>query len=382
MVLIEQRVKPAPTEASGTPLRPEEADLTVTTFAFPQICADEVLLRSWDTLEATASLPTQSRAFVSAMSTTLASQDEIEILTVRDHREVVGMLTLAGKKGAFARRQLIGSEELGEPGDALCSDPHVARLLADAIAQYPRALQMARLPAGSLLIPALRAALAGKAFLRDGSARPTPTIKLDASWKDPASRFNSGRRSDFRRAERKASQLGRVSFEILSPARPEFDRLFDEAVAVEARSWKGEAGTALAIDTGRERFFRIFFRSAAELGQFRVAFMRIDGRAVAMQMGLECLDRFWLFKIGFDEEYGRCSPGTLLMLHTIGWAADRGLRGYELLGSAEPWISELWTREEHEYVGLSIYPFNVRGAVAFAADFVGWLRNRLVRAQS
>ena len=30
--------------------------------------------------------------------------------------------------------------------------------------------------------------------------------------------------------------------------------------------------------------------------------MRIDGRAVAMQMALESLGRYWLFKIGFDEE--------------------------------------------------------------------------------
>ena len=118
-------------------------------------------------------------------------------------------------------------------------------------------------------------------------ATPTPTIMLDARWKDPASRFNSGRRSDFRRAARRASEFGAVSFEMLSPAPHEFDALFEEAIGVELRSWKREAGTAIAVDRAKEEFFRLFFRSACEQGQFRIAFMRIDGRVVAMQMAIE-----------------------------------------------------------------------------------------------
>jgi CelD/BcsL family acetyltransferase involved in cellulose biosynthesis len=168
-----------------------------------------------------------------------------------------------------------------------------------------------------------------------------------------------------------------VSFELLSPSPDEFDALFDEAVGVELRSWKREAGTAIAVDRAKESCFRHYFRSACEDGTFRIAFMRIDGRAVAMQMGLECLDRYWLFKIGFDESFERCSPGTLLMLHTIGWAANRELTAYELLGNVEPWIAQFWTREQHDCVCVRAYPFNARGAVAFAADAIVWLRKRL-----
>jgi CelD/BcsL family acetyltransferase involved in cellulose biosynthesis len=213
-------------------------------------------------------------------------------------------------------------------------------------------------------------------------AIPTPTIALDGGWKDPESRFNAGRRSDFRRAERRAGEYGEVSFEILSPEPGEFDALFDEAVAVELRSWKGEAGTAIAADVAKESCFRHFFRSACERGTFRIAFLRIDGQAVAMQMALECLDRYWLFKIGFDEAFGRCSPGSLLMLHTIGWAAGRELKAYELLGNVEPWIAHFWTRERHECVCLRAYPFNASGAVAFAGDAATWLRRRLAPASA
>ena len=68
------------------------------------------------------------------------------------------------------------------------------------------------------------------------------------------------------------------------------------------------------------------------------------------------------------------------MLHTIGWAAERGLSAYELLGNVEPWIAQFWTRESHDCVCLRAYPFNARGAAAFAGDAATWLRKRLAPA--
>lgn len=347
---------------------------------FERFCEDPALVGAWRRLEASASLPMQSHAFASALSSTLLADSDIEIFFVREDDDVAALLALARGPGRFARRTAIGAHEVCEPHDALCRDAQAARRLAEAIVRDGRAVEMDRIPAQSPLIPAMREAIRGKGWTAVRPAVPTPTIALDSGWSDPASRFNPGRRSDFRRAERRAGELGRVSFEMLSPGPDEFDALFDEAVAVEARSWKAEAGTAIAADRAKERCFRHFFRSACERGIFRIAFMRIDGRAVAMQMALEWNERYWLFKIGFDESFERCSPGTLLMLHTIGWAARRELKAYELLGNVEPWIAQFWTRESHDCVCLRAYPFNARGGAAFAGDAATWLRRRLAPA--
>ncbi|MGQ0559845.1 MAG: GNAT family N-acetyltransferase, partial [Sphingosinicella sp.] len=241
------------------------------------------------------------------------------------------------------------------------------------------AVELDRLPADSPLIPALRTAMRGRGLVSIRRARSGPTVRLDSGWQQPESRINSGRRSDGRRAARKAAALGEVSYEILSPCAHEFDALFDEAAAVELRSWKAEAATAISSDRAKELFFRCFFRRACEQGTFRLALLRIGGEIAAMQMGLETLGRFWLFKIGFDERFGHCSPGNLLMLHSIGWAAGRGLVSYELLGSTEAWITTFWTREQHLYVKLRTYPFGLRGGVALLADSLAWLWHGLVR---
>jgi len=347
---------------------------------FARFREDEALVGAWLRLESAASLPMQSHAFASALADTLLADVHIEVFHVRSGDEISALLALCREPRRFARWTMVAANQVCEPDDALCRDPESARLLAEAIVRDGRAVEADRIPEGSPLIPALRAALRGKGWMSVRPATPTPTIALQERWKDPASCFNSGRRSDFRRAARRAGEFGEVSFEILAPAPAEFDALFDEAIQVEARSWKREAGTAIAVDSAKESCFRHYFRSACERGEFRIAFMRIDGRAVAMQMALESLGRYWLFKIGFDESFERCSPGTLLMLHTIGWAANRELKAYELLGDLEPWIAQFWTREQHDCLWVRAYPFNARGAAALAVDAFASLRKRLARA--
>ncbi|MFI4989047.1 MAG: GNAT family N-acetyltransferase, partial [Alphaproteobacteria bacterium] len=75
----------------------------------------------------------------------------------------------------------------------------------------------------------------------------------------------------------------------------------------------------------------------------------------------------WLLKIGFAAEFARCSPGILLTVETIRYAARAGLRSYEFLGEVEPWISA-WTPLTHPCVSFRAYPFNARGIAAFLAS--------------
>ena len=341
--------------------------------------ADPGLVAEWRALESAATLPTQSQSFTAALAETLLADAEIRIVFARGDHGIAALLPLCPDSGPLARWRLAGADEVFEPVDALCRNVAAARPLAEALARLGRPLDLDRIPSGSPLIPALQDAMKGRGLVAIRPATPSPTIALDPSWHQPEAQFNSGRRSDFRRAARRAAELGEVSWEMLSPDPDGFDALFDEAIAVELRSWKREAGTAIAVDPAKERFFRCWFRAESAAGTLRIAFLRIDGRVVAMQMAVESLGRYWLFKIGFDEDYARCSPGTLLMLHTIGWAARQGLEAFELLGDVEPWIAQFWTRDQHDCVRIRTYPFRPRGAAALAADGLAWARHRLKR---
>ena len=109
-----------------------------------------------------------------------------------------------------------------------------------------------------------------------------------------------------------------------------------------------------------------------------MCFLKIGGVAAATQIAVESGGGFWLLKVGYDENFARCSPGNLLMLESLRYAANRGLKSYEFLGSAEPW-TEMWTDRVRPCVSVWAYPNNFRGAAALALDAVRFASERLSR---
>jgi CelD/BcsL family acetyltransferase involved in cellulose biosynthesis len=154
---------------------------------------------------------------------------------------------------------------------------------------------------------------------------------------------------------------------VLSPTPAELEPLVNEALRVEAAGWKGRARTALAHDSTRRAFFRRYATAASSKGILRLCLLRIGSQTAAMQVAVETGGRFWLLKVGYDERFARCSPGSLLLLETIRHAATRGLRSYEFLGNAESWTRP-WTQTVRRCVRLEAYPFRAGGVGGLATD--------------
>lgn len=316
-------------------------------------------------LELAARLPTQLAAFQTAVEQTFLADEILRTVSVRTRDGREASLALCRAPRPFARWRVVGTREVYEPVDAL-GEP--LDLLARELVRDGRPLDLDRVPADSALVPALAAAMRGRGWLVSRPAKPRPLITLPPGLADPLALFNAGRRSDFRRSRRKAERHGPLTFEILAPAPAEFDALYEQAIAVEAHGWKRAAGSALEVDRGKQAFFRTFLKACCAAGLTRIAFLHISGHPAAMQLALQWRERFWLFKIGYDEAWRDCSPGNLLMLHTLEHAARSGLKSYELLGNVEPWIAQLWTGEQLPCVHLRTYPLGLRGFVALAGD--------------
>lgn len=334
-------------------------------------------LYAWRKLADCASLPTQSDVFVAAMQQHLLQYLETCQLHVPAKGEPIACIALCRSKGPISPWRMSGDDELFEPFDALISGPDAAAQLAIEMTSLGRALDLGRAPANSPMVEALRRRMRGRGLFWLSDSTPAPYLPLSASWRAPLDNFSSRRRSDFRRASRRADELGTVEFSMLAPSPGEFDALFDEAIAVEARSWKSAAGSAILCDPRKEAFFRRYLKAMSEKRQSRIAFMRIDGTPVAVQLAVTWDDRYWLYKIGFDETYARCSPGSLLMLYVVGEAARVGLRAVEFMGEAESWITDLWTKEQHEFVHVRAYPLAPAAIGALACDAVAWFAARL-----
>jgi CelD/BcsL family acetyltransferase involved in cellulose biosynthesis len=263
-----------------------------------------------------------------------AAPDAIAPLVRGDH-----FLELAGVLGAR------------EPCDLLYRSRDALGALLEQVLRSGRPLALRRIPADSETIAATRELIGWRGYVRVTDAPAHPVIELHDRWSEPGGGMSSSRRSALRRARRRAEQSGEVTFDLLRPTVEEVPELLDEAIAVEARSWKGEQDTAIASKPMWNVLFRRFGDRAAAQDRLRVQFMRIDGRAVAMQLCVEWKQCIWVFKIGYDAEYSKASPGQLLLAESVADAARRGLARYELLGEGEGWITA-WTEEFNPCVSL------------------------------
>jgi len=259
--------------------------------------------------------------------------------------------------------------------DIVYADDSALTRLTERMADLHIPLVLDRLPQDSPTIAALRRAFAGRGLIIE-RARPTfPFIRLSQEWEDPAAQLSSRRRGDLRRAWKRATAFGKVACEVLTPKPRELDDLFDDALQVEARSWKGDVGTALLHDPIRAAFYRRYSQAACRRGTLRLCRLRFGDTIVAVQFAIEDARRFWLLKIGYDEQFARCSPGNLLVCETLRYAARRGLESYEFLGSSDNW-TRVWTRDERQTVCMQIYPYNAAGLAALAQQMLTQVTKR------
>lgn len=327
----------------------------------------------WDSLAATPASPMQQ--YIWARACAEAFDDRLQIVAVGPAAHPVALAPLVKRGGVVSRLEMLGVRELYEPMDFLYDDPSHLSTLAEALAEMGAVLCLGRLPADSPVIAALRKAYRLRGWVHTLPAASYPYISLNGAWMEPEQQFNAGRRSDFRRARRHAEKMGPVSYEMASPTPAELEPLLKVAYAVESSGWKADKGAALGVSSALGDFYRRYAAAACEKGILRLFFLRIGERAAAMQLAVECHDRFWLLKIGYDERYSRCSPGTLLMLHTLKHAATRGLSSYEFLGLTESWTSN-WTQSLRPCVSLRAYPLRWSGIATLIGDLTrfAWIK--------
>jgi CelD/BcsL family acetyltransferase involved in cellulose biosynthesis len=321
----------------------------------------------WRTLEGDITSPIQQLLWSESCCATLPLGGKLHLTVVKAGSQSTAIAPLVRTKGFLGRLEHLGVKILREPTDLLFSDPVALKDLANALVELGSPLLLDRIPADSPTIPAIQEAYRGRGVVLLRPAQPYPRILLRQGWRKPESQLNSGRRSDLRRAVRNAEKIGPLSYQILSPTPSQLVPILEEALEIEAANWKGSEGSAIASDKLRGPFYRHYSAVASAAGILRVCFLRVGSKAIATQFAIECARGFWLLKIGYREEFARCSPGMLLTAETIRYAASRGLISYEFLGNADNW-TRIWTQDEIQTVTIRTYPFRMRGIGALAAD--------------
>lgn len=305
---------------------------------------------------------------------------ELAALALWRQGELVAVAPLArGSNGQ--RYEFLGSSTLYEPTEIVAKDSQARHQLAAAVIGLRRPVMLSRLAPRGAFSHELGLQARGKGLLLALRSADSPYVDLSSGWNPYFEALPSRTRNMLRRASRALAKQGAVAYEFVKPEPSAIPALLELAFRVEQQSWKGRAGSAIAQREDLRSFFLEYGRSCASRGDLLIAFLRLDGEPIAMQIANVGRNSYRQLKIGYDDRYSRFLPGLQLLLETIRWSANEGLASYEFMGSREPWTRD-WAPLGREHSTLAYYPYNIHGVAAFLGDGLARVRARVRRRRS
>jgi CelD/BcsL family acetyltransferase involved in cellulose biosynthesis len=124
--------------------------------------------------------------------------------------------------------------------------------------------------------------------------------------------LSASSRKKLRQYRRRLGEKGRLETRHLQ-APGAVRAAFEQYLALEAKGWKGRAGTALLSDANDAAVARAMIAALARDGAASIFSLELDDRPVSMQVVLRAGAIAFTWKTTYDEAFGDFSPGMLLL---------------------------------------------------------------------
>jgi CelD/BcsL family acetyltransferase involved in cellulose biosynthesis len=193
-----------------------------------------------------------------------------------------------------------------------------------------------------------------------------PVLDLSRGWEAVyREKTDSKKRNLHKRRWRQLSELGEL--EVVRARSPEeLGPALDDAIVLHEARWAGRPdGSGFATANGR-LFNREALTALARDDAARIVTLKLDGRPIAFHYYLVLANRMYVYRLAFDPEFARFSPGLLATLDALEWASEEGLERVEYLGGDERYKLELSDRLEPLNQGIGLARTS-RGRVYVAA---------------
>jgi len=228
---------------------------------------------------------------------------------------------------------------------------------------------------GSETGPALTALAPRPRSTRDMRRSVSPYLELPGSWEAYLTSRSRKFRKNLRRYRRNLGQSGEIEIARMERGADVAGRL-REIFAVNERSWTAARGTNLFRSPELRAFFLDVIPDLAEQGWIELQTLRLDGKAIAYELGFDLGDRVFAYSASYDQAHRQHSPGTVISAAIIERACDQGRVEYDMLRGDEGyklhWSNSYRTERQFLIPGP-------RAGSALYATLGPYLKNRLKR---
>lgn len=184
--------------------------------------------------------------------------------------------------------------------------------------------------------------------------------------------LSKNRRKLLKKNMRHLAELGKVEFSVTRGYRADLmQKYFD----LEAKSWKGRGGTAVTSDERAAKLHDDFARAVAEENALSIHELKLDGKTIAMYISIMYERQTIGWKMSFDEDFARFSPGNLLFSEVLNDCIRNGSPEIDQLSPAT-YNKSLWATGEREHVAFYVFRRGFFGMMLWHWKFsvIGYLR--------
>ena len=253
------------------------------------------------------------------------------------------------------------------------ADDVVRELIDQAFALFP-AVQMVRIRGVSDFSNVHRA-LPGRYIYECATTGEGAYLPIPASFDEFRASLSKNFRSNLNKARNHSKRAGAVSFAVDSTSenRAEF---LEEFMDIEAANWKGDSGSAIKMSSELRQWYGTLLPRLEASGMLEWQTMRIDESYAAANMCIRTPRKVFLWKLGYDNAFNKCSPGSLLLEHVIETESEKGqLESIELLTSYR-WYDN-WKMATRPTQSVSFFRRSAKGRLLhLASQLRSWLQQK------
>ncbi len=201
-----------------------------------------------------------------------------------------------------------------------------------------------------------------------------PFVAVEGDWETYHNGLKGRFKKEIRRKTKKLSEMGTLRYSVnTTPLEP---AVFNDFLTLEDRGWKGKNGSSILK---RGHLFKLYTSLTAtkkecfEMINFN---LYLNEMLISSSLCFQSMDRLYIFKITYDEAYGKYSPGLLLRLYELEYCFKNNLKKYDFSGKAQKWMG-FFTNRNHFSMDVVIYQRHLSSLVRY----LGYtkLKNLLLR---
>lgn len=341
------------------------------------------LQRDWNSIvSATRAAPFYRHEFIRIWIDNFAHNAQLRIITGRDrYGRLAAVLPLMGESGrlcgmpvrqwtATANSHSARFDMIAYDGEA-AAKAFLSRLAAERDWDV---VIIKDVPEGGNAWHLLQAAEQAGFPVGAWRSQRSPYIPLPSTFDELLATLSRNFRRHLKREQRCLANLGTVTIERIS-GEEGLDKQLAEIFAIESNGWKGKQGTAIGQHWQTRGFYTALAHTAAQNNLLSLYLLKLDGRAIAFQYGLNNSKSNFTLKIGYDEAYRSVGPSHSLYVAVLEDCIKQHLSEYDFLGDIDGahngWKLH-WTSHSRPHHWLYIFRNNLYGELLSKAKF-HWL---------